>query len=192
MRSGVCRSFHGIVARDRGLLVRSVGDSYNQAYVFVVEFGGYLDIVRAIDRIQRVTGTCQFPSLNAEVLMDWYLEALRNYAVFEGRARRREYWFFVLFNSIIFIVLAIVDSVMSSSEFGPGILSGIYSLAVFIPGLAVTVRRLHDTGRSGWWILIELVPIIGAIVLLVFLFTDSEPGTNEYGPNPKESFFSTV
>jgi|SRR5690625_3002426 len=121
--------------------------------------------------------------------MNWYLEVLKKYAVFSGRARRKEYWFFVLFNIIISIVLAVIDSVTGSfsPEAGTGLLGWIYTLAVLIPGIAVSVRRLHDTGRSGWWLLIALVPLIGAIVLLVFMVQDSKPGQNQYGANPKEA-----
>jgi uncharacterized membrane protein YhaH (DUF805 family) len=120
--------------------------------------------------------------------MNWYLEVLKKYAVFSGRARRREYWYFFLFNIIISIVLAVIDGVTGSfsPEAGMGLLSGIYTLAVLIPGIAVSVRRLHDTERSGWWLLIALVPLIGAIVLLVFMVQDSKPGQNQYGVNPKE------
>lgn len=121
--------------------------------------------------------------------MNWYLEVLKKYAVFSGRARRKEYWFFVLFNIIISIVLAVIDGVTGSfsPEAGMGLLGGIYTLAVLIPGIAVSVRRLHDTERSGWWLLIALVPLIGAIVLLVFMAQDSKPGQNQYGANPKEA-----
>lgn len=119
--------------------------------------------------------------------MSWYLQALKKYAEFSGRARRKEYWFFVLFNVLISIVLSIVDVsaglVMQGSGFG--VLSGLYSLAVLIPGIAVSVRRLHDTNHSGWWLLIAFVPIIGAIVLLVFMVRDSDSGSNSFGPNPK-------
>jgi uncharacterized membrane protein YhaH (DUF805 family) len=120
--------------------------------------------------------------------LSWYLEALKKYAVFSGRSRRREYWYFVLFNIIVTIVLGWIDALLGTSSSyaaGAGLLSGIYSLAVLIPTLAVTVRRLHDIDRSGWWILIGLVPLIGAIVLLVFALLDSTPGDNQYGPNPK-------
>ena len=121
--------------------------------------------------------------------MSWYLEALKKYAVFSGRSRRMEYWYFVLFNIIVSIVLGVIDGLLgtSGSSAGAGLLSGIYSLAVLIPTLAVTVRRLHDTDRTGWWILIALVPLIGVIVLLVFAALDSTPGSNQYGPNPKEA-----
>lgn len=120
--------------------------------------------------------------------MNWYLEVLKKYAVFSGRARRKEYWFFILFNIIISLVLGVIDGFTGSynEAAGLGLLGGIYSLAVLIPGIAVTVRRLHDTGRSGWWFWIVLVPVIGALVLLVFMVLDSKPGQNQYGANPKQ------
>jgi uncharacterized membrane protein YhaH (DUF805 family) len=119
--------------------------------------------------------------------MNWYLEVLKKYAEFNGRARRKEYWFFFLISTVISIILAVIDSFTGtiSEEAGLGLLSGIYALAVLIPGLSVTVRRLHDTDRSGWWILIGLIPVIGGIALLIFMVLDSTPGGNQYGPNPK-------
>jgi len=119
--------------------------------------------------------------------MNYYLEVLKKYAVFDGRARRKEYWFFTLFNLIAMIVLGVIDSVTGSFNptVGLGLLSGLYVLAVLLPGIGVSIRRLHDTNRSGWWILISLIPIIGPIVLLVFLVLDSHPGQNQYGANPK-------
>jgi uncharacterized membrane protein YhaH (DUF805 family) len=124
--------------------------------------------------------------------MNWYLEALKKYAVFSGRARRTEYWMFILFNIIITVVLALIDILTGtfSPQAGVGLLGGLYALAVLIPSIAVTVRRLHDTGRSGWWILIGLVPVIGTIVLLIFMVQDSQPGENQYGPNPKAALGS--
>ncbi len=103
--------------------------------------------------------------------MNWYLKVLKQYADFSGRAQRAEYWFFTLFSSLAYIVLAILDGLLGlfSLEAGIGLLSGLYSLAVLIPNLSVLFRRLHDTNRSGWWMLIALIPLIGAIVLLVFL-----------------------
>ncbi len=120
--------------------------------------------------------------------MSWYLEAIKKYAVFSGRSRRKEYWYFVLFNIVVSIVLGWIDALLGTrgSYAGAGLLSGIYGLAVIIPSLAVTVRRLHDIDRSGWWILINLIPLIGTIVLLVFAVSEGTPGTNRYGPNPKE------
>ena len=119
--------------------------------------------------------------------MNWYFDVLKQYAVFQGRARRKAYWFFVLFNLIASAALTVIDFMTGSldRELGIGLLSGLYSLAVLIPSLAVTVRRLHDTDRSGWWLLIGLVPLIGAIVLLVFMLLDSTPGDNRHGANPK-------
>jgi uncharacterized membrane protein YhaH (DUF805 family) len=119
--------------------------------------------------------------------MQWYLEVLKKYAQFSGRARRKEYWYFVLFNMIFSIVLAMVDNLTGTlnPESGVGLLSGIYSLAVLIPSIAVAFRRLHDTGRSAWWLLIGLIPLIGWIVLIVFLVQDSQEGENEYGVSPK-------
>ena len=119
--------------------------------------------------------------------MDWYLEVLKKYAVFEGRAGRKEYWFFILFNILISMALGYVDWLIGNinPETGLGVLSGIYALGVMIPGMAVSVRRLHDTDRSGWWLLITFVPVIGAIVFLYFMVLDSNPETNEYGTSPK-------
>lgn len=121
--------------------------------------------------------------------MNWYIQVLKKYAVFTGRARRKEFWMFVLFNIIISVVIGLIERLLGlGSADGTGILSIIYSLGVLIPSLAVSVRRLHDTGKSGWWILIGLIPLIGAIVLLIFFVKDSQPGENQYGLNPKEGF----
>ncbi len=121
--------------------------------------------------------------------MNWYMEVLRKYAVFSGRARRKEYWMFTLFNIIVYIVLAIIDSAagLQLGDSPYGILTAIYGLAVLIPSLAVAVRRLHDTGRSAWWLLIGLIPLIN-LILLVLMVLDSEPVDNEYGPNPKQLY----
>ncbi len=115
--------------------------------------------------------------------MEWYLGVLKKYAVFTGRARRKEYWMFFLFNVIISIVLGVVDGVLGTA----GILGALYGLAVLIPGIAVAIRRLHDTARSGWWLLIGFVPLVGLIVLIVFMVQDSVDEGNEYGPNPKQT-----
>lgn len=118
--------------------------------------------------------------------MDWYLSVLKKYAVFTGRARRKEYWYFILVSLFIMIGLAVIESLVFQTAPGKfGILTWIYWLVVLTPTIAVQVRRLHDVGRSGWWLLLSLIPIVGPIVLIVFYCTDSEPGTNQYGPNPK-------
>jgi len=117
--------------------------------------------------------------------MHWYLGVLKKYAVFEGRAHRSEYWYFVLFSLIVTVVLTICDAVIRNiMGITIGILGNLYGLAVLIPSIAVGVRRLHDTNRSGWWMLLALVPIAG-LVLIWFLAQDSEPATNPYGTNPK-------
>lgn len=115
----------------------------------------------------------------------WYTRALKHYTDFQGRARRREYWYFTLFNFLIAFGLSIIG-VLIFGHHGRHIswLALIYDLAVFIPSLAVQVRRLHDIGRSGWWILIGFVPLLGAIVLFVFYILDSEPQVNAYGDVP--------
>lgn len=121
--------------------------------------------------------------------MNSYLATLKKYAVFDGRAQRKEYWLFVLFNLIVSIVLTIVDRLTGtySADYGMGALGAVYALAVLLPGIGVSVRRLHDTDRSGWWLLIVFIPILGALVLLVFMILDGTPGTNRFGPNPKEA-----
>lgn len=100
----------------------------------------------------------------------------RKYVVFSGRASRPEYWFFVLFQILVIVVLMIVDAVV-----GTGVLSTIASLAMFLPSLAVGARRLHDTDKSAWWLLIGLIPLIGPIVLIVFFCQRGTDGANSYG-----------
>lgn len=118
--------------------------------------------------------------------MDWYLEALKKYAVFSGRSRRKEYWFFTLVNVVLSLLLAFLDLQLGlAGEAGWGPFSAVYNLALLIPGIAVTVRRLHDTGRSGLWFFIALLPCIGGLILLIFMIEDSQFGENQYGPNPK-------
>jgi uncharacterized membrane protein YhaH (DUF805 family) len=117
--------------------------------------------------------------------MNWYLEALGKYAVFTGRSRRKEYWFFVLFNLLISLGLGFLDGWFGLGGAAIGLLSGVYALAIVVPAIAVSVRRLHDTGKSGWWLLIGLVPLLGPLVLLFFMIQDGEPGSNRYGENPK-------
>ena len=120
--------------------------------------------------------------------MNYYLKVLQNYATFSGRARRSEYWYFILFNFLFAGVAIIFDHVFRITfeglAYGP--IYCLYGLAVFIPGLAVLIRRLHDVGKSGWFLLIVLIPLIGAIWIIVLMATDGNIGENQYGMNPKE------
>jgi uncharacterized membrane protein YhaH (DUF805 family) len=111
--------------------------------------------------------------------MENFIDAFRNFANFSGRARRTQYWMFTLFVVMFSIAIAIVEVFLGTMFIG-----GLFSLAVLVPSISLAARRLHDTGRSGWWQLILLVPLIGFIVLIVFLVQDSKED-NEYGPNPK-------
>lgn len=118
--------------------------------------------------------------------MEWYIKCWKNYAVFQGRARRKEFWMFALINWVICIALSflcglLVDSLGTLAQ----VPYGIYALAILIPSLAVAVRRLHDINKSGWWYFIILIPLIGAIWFLVLLCTEGDKGDNKYGPNPK-------
>ena len=119
--------------------------------------------------------------------MKWFKLALGKYATFTGRAQRAEFWYFILFFWLITIGLITIDNLVGSAnyEFGTGLLSGIFWLATFIPGIAVSVRRLHDTNRSGWWLLLDLIPFIGGIILFVWFVRDGTPGDNRFGANPK-------
>ena len=131
--------------------------------------------------------------------MSWFTGAIKKYAVFKGRARRKEFWYFSLFFIIFLFVLGLIDLLLGtyplyiSLDFGEigrmrfefGVFTGLYGLALLLPSLAIWVRRLHDCGRSAWWLFIALVPIIGIIVLLIFAVSNSEAGENRYGRNPK-------
>jgi len=132
--------------------------------------------------------------------MHWYLEPWKKYADFSGRARRKEYWLFGLFNLIIVLVLVAIAwllggfntdesgaSMPSTAAMPVFVLYAAFCLAIVVPSLAVTVRRLHDSGRSGWWYFISFIPLgIGAVWMIVLMCLDSEPGSNQWGPNPKE------
>ncbi len=124
----------------------------------------------------------------ASGMMDHVKTCFKKYADFNGRARRAEYWYFYLFNILVFLALYIpvIALIVSDSSlfFLPGILLLIFALGIILPLLAVVVRRLHDTGRSGWYALMAPVPV-ASFILLVFMIEDSKPGTNQWGPNPK-------
>ena len=131
--------------------------------------------------------------------MEWFLMPFKRYAEFSGRSRRKEYWSFVLAYAVIIGIIDIFNNLIltsASDNNSTGLASislliscilCLFSLAVFVPMLAVGVRRLHDTGRSGWYLLIPLIPLIGSLILLYFQVQDSQPGINAYGPNPKET-----
>lgn len=116
--------------------------------------------------------------------MDWMLLPLRRYAEFSGRSRRREYWMFTLFVVLVSIILTMIDMMLGLTTAAGGVLTLLFSLAVLVPSLAVGVRRLHDSERSGWWLLIGLVPFVGVIVLLVFMVLPGTRGANRFGPDP--------
>ena len=143
--------------------------------------------------------------------MNWYIKVWKNYAVFNGRATRSEFWYFFLIHVVVILILGVIDNAiwgsysgfelfrhtddLYSSEslyavntMGPiGILTTIYFIAASVPYLAVAVRRLHDTNRSGWWVLIKIIPIVGLIVIFIFMVLDGTPGDNRFGGDPKAS-----
>lgn len=125
--------------------------------------------------------------------MNWYLTVLRRYAEFSGRSRRKEYWYFVLFNSIFIVTLSVVD--VKIGTYNPqadlGLLSGLYVAATLLPSIAVSVRRLHDIDCSGWWLLVSFVPFLG-IALLFFMVDAGTAGENGYGPDPREESGSSA
>ena len=118
--------------------------------------------------------------------MNHYFAAFRKYAIFQGRATRSEYWYFTLFNILAVFGFCLIDQFMGTFDFdaGYGPLSAIYTLAMILPALGVSIRRLHDTRRSGWWFMITIIPIIGLLVFLYFALQDSDPNPNQYGESP--------
>jgi uncharacterized membrane protein YhaH (DUF805 family) len=126
--------------------------------------------------------------------MKWYLKVLKQYADFNGRARRTEYWMFQLFSFLVIIGIGLLASLMKrivgsdTALFLAGILILVYLIAIFIPSLAVTVRRLHDQNKSGWFLLMQLIPWVGGIIIFVFMVSDGTMGSNEYGPDPKDPY----
>jgi uncharacterized membrane protein YhaH (DUF805 family) len=124
-------------------------------------------------------------------MIEWYKKVVfENYANFNGRARRSEYWYYILANLIILIIAAVIDNV-TGLNFEPlpyGVIYLLYALATILPGIAVAIRRLHDVGKSGWFLLILFFPLIGSIWLLVLFATEGERGTNQYGSDPKNEF----
>ncbi|MBU3668742.1 MAG: DUF805 domain-containing protein [Candidatus Taylorbacteria bacterium] len=118
--------------------------------------------------------------------MNYFITCLKKYAVFEGRARRAEYWYFVLFSTLISIVIGLLESVDPvSQEFGTGTLGFAYNLLILLPSLAAGARRLHDINKSGWFLLIGIIPILGWILIIVWLARKGDAGPNDYGSDPK-------
>jgi len=115
--------------------------------------------------------------------MNWYLSALKKSFVFKGRARRKEYWYFALFNILISLFIGYIDILTPTTDMRAVV--GFYIIVMLIPSISVGVRRLHDTNRTGWWYFITLIPIIGGIVLFVFMVLDSDNSENQFGDNPK-------
>jgi len=123
--------------------------------------------------------------------MNWFLKVLKQYADFKGRARRKEFWMFTLFNALIISVASLIMIPFAVfMKFVPvviiAILLSCYSLAILVPSLAVCVRRLHDIGKSGWYYFIGCIPLVGGIILLIWFFQDGQTGANEWGKNPKD------
>lgn len=120
--------------------------------------------------------------------MDWYLKALKQYTNFNGRARRKEYWMFTLINTLIAITIVFIESkfLRAFDQDGLGFVYIIYALVMLLPTIAVSVRRLHDIGRSGYVLLVTLIPGIGGILMLIYTLKEGEPGSNRYGPDPKQ------
>lgn len=126
--------------------------------------------------------------------MRWYLRVIQKYADFEGRARRKEFWMFMFVHALVSMACGFLDVLLGtwSDDLGSGLFVTVYNFAVLIPVVAVSVRRLHDVGRSGWWYLIWFVPGIGWLIFLVMMLIDSDEGPNEYGPNPKQEQVMTA
>jgi len=113
--------------------------------------------------------------------MNYFTDVLKKYAVFTGRARRKEYWMYILFYIIIMFVLGFIEGMIGTG----GIIGALFGLALLLPSIGVGIRRLHDTGKSGWLLLLGLIPLVGAIILIVFFVQEGTKGDNAYGPDPK-------
>lgn len=114
-------------------------------------------------------------------MIDWFVKCLKNYANFSGRARRKEYWFFFLTYLIALIITLVIDGILNTD----GIISVIFILAMIIPSLSVSIRRLHDINKSGWYWFIQMIPLIGPIITLIWLATDTKPEVNQWGQPAK-------
>ena len=118
--------------------------------------------------------------------MDWYFKVLKNYLGFSGRARRKEFLMFILVNLVLTVVLSILDKMLGLRIAGDeGLLTTVYGVLIFLPYWAVQFRRLHDTDRSAWWLLLLLIPLVGWLIILAFNCQNGTPGENDYGADPK-------
>ncbi len=122
--------------------------------------------------------------------MQWYFRAFRRYATFSGRAYRQEFWLFLLWSLVVSLLLSIIDRkagwmVVQEEQIEMGWLQLVYAVATLVPTLALSARRLHDIGRSGWWQLIGAIPFVGLIVMIIWFATPGTPGPNRYGPDPR-------
>lgn len=131
----------------------------------------------------RASGNLESSDKSNRSAFDWYLVSFKKYAIFTGRAQRKEYWFFVLFNIIFSIILSVFDAALFGAG-GAMPLSSVFMFVTLVPGIAVSVRRLHDIGRTGWWLLLLFVPLVGSIILIIFLVLKGDDVDNIYGPNP--------
>lgn len=121
--------------------------------------------------------------------MYWFIKAMKQYADFKGRAQRAEYWYFSLFYILIYVAALFIDEVLgtkSQHKGGTGLVTFLTIAALLVPALAVGARRMHDIGKSGWWLLISMIPIIGSLMFIAFAVRDSEPGPNRFGASPKQ------
>lgn len=128
-------------------------------------------------------------------MLDWALMPLKRYTDFSGRSRRKEYWLFVLGVVVVAILLSLVESAaglngMIAGAYGP--LTALFFLGIIVPSIAVQVRRFHDQDKSGWFVLIGLIPIIGGLIVLVFMFLEGTKGSNRFGPDPKDEASTEV
>ena len=120
--------------------------------------------------------------------MNWFVQCTKNYASFAGRAGRKEYWHFFLMYILITILLTVVDAIIGKldTKTGVGLFSSLFALALLLPGLGVAIRRLHDIGRTGWWLLVGVIPLVGVILLLVFAAIKGDVAANKYGAVPPQ------
>ena len=126
--------------------------------------------------------------------MEWFIYALRRYSNFTGRSRRREFWMYTLFYILLSIGATFLDNLFGFISLGDtyGPISSLYAVIMLLPSIAVAIRRLHDIGKSGWTLLLGLIPVIGTIWLLIYFLREGTYGPNKYGPSPKEEIYEEL